>query len=129
MSTKIKRLPDSELEIMKIIWEADKPVSRAYIDEQLIGKKDWAITTVLNLLARLIEKGFVSSKKEGKMNIYTAIVAQEDYLELEGKSFLERLYGNSVKNFVANLYNNNSIDDDSLDELRQFLDEAKKKET
>lgn len=53
----IRRLPDSELEIMLILWEAGKPVSRSYIDDQLKGKKEWAITTVLKLLSRLTERG------------------------------------------------------------------------
>ena len=51
----IKRIPDSELEIMMIIWEADKPVSSAYIIEKLKGEKDWAHTTVLNFLEEYIK--------------------------------------------------------------------------
>ena len=31
----LKKLPDSELDIMLIIWEAKKPISRAYIESQI----------------------------------------------------------------------------------------------
>ena len=40
MSKLIKRLPDSELEIMMIIWEANEPVTSAYISEKLKDKKE-----------------------------------------------------------------------------------------
>jgi len=62
----IRRLPDSELEIMKIIWDAKEPVTSAYISEKLKGKKDWKITSILTFLARLTEKGFMSAREKGR---------------------------------------------------------------
>lgn len=125
MNKKIKRLPDSELDVMLVIWEAGKPVSRAYIDERLREKKNLAATTVLTFLSRLIEKGFVTCERQGKMNIYSAAVKEEDYLASESKHFLEKLYRGSLKTFVASLYNNNAISDDEISELREFLDKAR----
>lgn len=124
MDSMIKRLPDSELEIMMIIWQAGQPVTSAYISEQLKNKKKWKITSILTFLARLTEKGFLTSRREGKINIYSAVIGEEEYLEKEGKSFLEKLYGNSLTTFVASLYKGNAICDEDLTELRQFIDEA-----
>ncbi|SHI14913.1 Predicted transcriptional regulator [Sporobacter termitidis DSM 10068] len=131
MHDSLRRLPDAELEIMLILWEAGKPVQRSYIDEQLKGKKDWAVSTVLNLLARLIDRGFVAVARQGagKMNIYSAAVSEQEYLEFESKTMLEKLYGNSLKNFVATLYSGKAIDDRDINELRVFLDEHRKRGT
>lgn len=52
----IKKLPDSELEIMMIIWDADEKVTSDYIMEKL--NKTWQKTTVLNFLTRLCDRGF-----------------------------------------------------------------------
>ncbi|MEG0307198.1 MAG: BlaI/MecI/CopY family transcriptional regulator [Clostridium sp.] len=125
INKKIKRLPDSELDIMLIIWDAGRPVSRAYIEKQINEKKDLAPTTILSLLTRLIDKGFVCSEKQGKSNIFSAIVDENDYLQNEGKSILEKLYGNSLKNFVAALYQGDHIDETQLSDLRDFLDKTK----
>lgn len=122
---KLKRLPDSELDIMLIIWDAGKPVNRSYIEGKINEKKNLASTTILSLLSRLTEKGFVKCEKEGKNNIYTSLVNEDDYIQNEGKSILEKLYGNSLKNFVAALYDGNKVNEDELDELRQFLDKTK----
>lgn len=124
----IKRLPDSELEIMMIIWESSEPVTSAYVSEKLKDKKKWKITSVLTFLSRLVEKGFVASTREGKINIYSAIIGEQEYLESEGKSFLEKLYGNSLTTFVSSLYKCNAINDDDLAELRNFIDKATKGE-
>ncbi len=121
-------LPNSELEIMMAIWEAKKPVSRLEIDEK-ISEKNWQAPTVLKFLSRLTEKGFLKCEKpEGaKTNIYTAIVSEEEYLEFESNSVLGKFCGRSVKSLVANLYENNTINDSELDELQKFINEAKQK--
>ncbi|QEH66919.1 BlaI/MecI/CopY family transcriptional regulator [Cellulosilyticum sp. WCF-2] len=119
----IKRLPDAELEIMKIIWEANEEVTSAYIMEQLKGVKTWGNTTVLNFLARLVERGFIQSERVGKSNVYTAIIDEKCYLQNESKSFLERLHGNSVKSLIAALYNGHTITEQDLKELKDFIDE------
>ncbi len=120
-------LPNSELEIMMAIWEAGKPVSRLEIDEK-ISEKNWQAPTVLKFLSRLTEKGFLKCEKTegGKTNLYTPLVSEEEYLEFESNSVLGKFCGRSVKSLVANLYENNTINDSELDELQKFIDEAKK---
>ncbi len=125
MSKNTKRLPDSELDIMLVIWDAGEPVSRSYIEKRINEKKNLAPTTILSLLSRLIDKGFVHSEKQGKSNIYSALVPENNYIQSEGKSMLEKLYGNSLKNFVASLYDGKRVDQVELSELRAFLDEVK----
>lgn len=119
----LKRLPDSELEIMIIIWKAGEPVTSAYVIQKLEGEKDWATTTVLNFLARLVERQFLAVKKQGKINIYTPLVTEREYLEKESKSFLERLHGRSLKSFVAALYDGQSIDKEDMKELKSYIEE------
>lgn len=123
MSKIIKRLPDSELEIMMIIWEAGEPVSSSYLMERLAGEKKWVATTVLNFLSRLVERGFLSVEKQGRFNIYEPLVAEKDYLEMESRSFLERLHKSSLKSFVAALYEGRSISSQDMEELRSYMEQ------
>ncbi len=122
MLEKMRRLPDAELEIMLAVWGAGAPVSSTYILEQVQDKRSWALATLMTVLSRLTEKGFLICRKEGRNNLYCAAVGEEEYKENEGKSLLEKLYGNSFKNLVASLYNGNAIDKNDLAELRLFLD-------
>ena len=50
--SKIKRLPDAELEIMNALWDADAPLTAAELETALPGPPR-ARTTLLTLLARL----------------------------------------------------------------------------
>ncbi len=121
-----KRLSDAELEIMLVLWHSEQPVSASYILEALEGKRKWALPTLMTVLTRLIKKDFLSCEKRGRNNFYRSIVEEDAYKEREGKSILEKLYGNSFKSFVTALYQSKAIGEKDLDELRDFLDKADK---
>ncbi len=115
------RLPDTELEIMKAIWEADRTLSTSEIKAILEQNRPWNISALQTLLNRLIERGFLSSYKDGKNRFYTAQVAKADYVAMENKSFLEKVNDRSVTKLVASLYESHSISDADLDELAAFI--------
>lgn len=122
MKQKFNRLPDSELDIMLVLWNHEPPMSRLDIERIVNQKKALAPTTILTLLSRLEKKQFVSVRKEGKVNFYTPLVSQEEYRQCEGRNVLEKLYGNSLKKFVTSLYQG-KMDEKDIKELSEFLKE------
>ncbi|MDR3270216.1 MAG: BlaI/MecI/CopY family transcriptional regulator [Peptococcaceae bacterium] len=123
MDKKIKRLGDAELEIMLAIWGADEPVASNYVLECLRKRRKWTLPAVMTALARLCDKGFVLCDRSTRTNYYTALIAEKDYKASEGSSFLEKMYGNSLRNLVTNLYDSKAIGDQDLSELRKMIDE------
>ena len=118
----IKKLPDSELEIMMVIWNAEEKVTSDYIMANL--DKTWQKTTVLNFLTRLCDRGFLKYHKEGRLNVYEPLVNKEEYLQKESKSFLQKLHNNSLKSLVTSLYDGKNISKEDLEELKKFIEEA-----
>lgn len=119
----MKRLPESELEIMQIIWEETAPVSRMTIETALQSIHPLAPTTILTLLTRLCEKGFLSLKKEGRTNLYEPLITEKEYLAAESRSFLDRLFHGSVAGFATALCDS-GIKKEELEELRQLLEKG-----
>mgnify|MGYP005830048751 CR=1 FL=1 len=117
----MKRLPDTELEVMKALWSFGPDTPRAALDQALAAFQ-WSPNTINTYLNRLAEKGFVSVRREGKSNRYTALVSREDYLAFDSRMVLSRLYGSSPRNFVAALAKG-GLDRKDLDELQALLDE------
>lgn len=121
----MKRLPDSELEVMMAIWTLGRKVNRMEIEGELERGGELSPTTILSLLSRLEKKGFVSVEKNGKQNIYEALVSQEDYLQAESKTFLEKMYNNSITNFMMALYSGKKPSRKQLDELQDLINNFK----
>lgn len=74
MSKSIKRLGDSELEIMQVLWDAGEPVTSGYVLEKLKGKCDWRLSTLMTTLSRLGGKGFVDCDRTTRTNYYAPII-------------------------------------------------------
>ena len=122
----MKRLPDSELEIMMIIWELNKPVTRFEIEAEMDEERKLSPTTILSFLSRLQEKGFLTIEKEGKNNLYSPLIEKEAYMQRESKSILSRLFQNSAKNFLAALYDGDNLSQEDLKELEEYIREKSK---
>ena len=116
----MRRLPDTELEVMKALWTTGPDTPRATLEEELSGF-GWASNTVNTYLARLADKGFVAVRREGKSNLYTPLVSREAYLSFDSRAVLERLYG-TPRNFLAALAKG-GLKREELEELRALLDQ------
>ena len=119
--SEIMRLPDTELEIMKVIWESGETLSTSEVKILLERQRPWNVSALQTLLNRLIDRGFLESYKEGKNRFYTPLVAEKDYLAVENKAFLEKVNDHSVTKLVASLFDSHSISEADLDELAAFI--------
>lgn len=128
MNEGYERLPDSELLVMKIIWNAGEPIGTGRIVELLSEQKDWSRSTIQVLLARLEERGFVNIQKKGRFKYYVPIVKENDYLTKETKTFMELFYNNSYQKLIASLVKEESMTENDLDEIMQLIKKAKRGE-
>lgn len=123
MNHTIRRLPDTELEVMQALWASDTPVPRAQLEERLAQTHPMATTTLLTLLSRLSEKGFVRVDKEGRKSLYAPLVTREDYLAAQSRSFIQKLCGGSLSTFASALCDS-GLSKEELEELRELLKEG-----
>lgn len=70
-------------------------------------------------------KGYVSREKQGKGYLYAAALAREDYLPVESRSALERMFGGSAKNLIAAMAQTKDLSKEDIDELAAYLEELK----
>lgn len=121
MKSSIRRLPDTELEVMQAIWSCTAPVARTDINEILKDTHPMALTTLLTLLTRLSEKGFIKIEKNGRSSRYFPLVTQQEYLAAQSKQFLHKLCGGSLPTFAAALCDS-GLTKKELAQLRDLLE-------
>ena len=121
MNGELRRLPDAELEVMQAVWDCHSPVARADIEERLFKTHPMAMTTLLTLLTRLAEKGFLRIEKLGRASRYIPLVSRENYLSVQSKRFVDKLCGGSIPTFATALCNS-GLTKEELAELREMLE-------
>lgn len=123
MKKLIRRLPDSELAVMQAVWECTPPVSRTALEEKLLPTYPMAQTTLLTLLTRLAQKGFLTIEKQGRANFYLPTVTRDAYLADQSRRFVDQLCGGSISLFASALCDS-GLSRDELEQLRKLLEEG-----
>ena len=119
----IRKLPDGELAVMQAVWELEGPATRPELEAALASSHPMAATTLLTLLSRLVEKGFLSQEKAGRGSRWTPLVNREDYLAAQGSRFYRSLCGGDLSRF-ANALCHSGLTREELSQLRKLLEEV-----
>jgi len=121
----IKRLPDSEFEIMEIIWDnpPPPPMTTLQIMEKMKPDRNIKLQTLLTMLLRLTEKGFLTSARVGRERNYTPVISKQAYMQVETETFMTRHYIHSMGSFIKTFYEGQELSPDEIKELKDWLAE------
>lgn len=121
MNSTIRRLPDAELEVMQAIWSCTPPVARTDIENILKDTHPMALTTLLTLLSRLSEKGFIKIEKVSRSASYYPLVTKQEYLAQQSNRFLHQLCGGNLSTFASALCDS-GLTKEEISKLRDLLE-------
>ena len=119
-------ISEAEYQVMKLIWDK-APVSTKEVTEILTVESSWKPKTIQTLLSRLIKKGAIGYKKEGRVFVYTPLIKEEDYVEQESSSFLNKFYDGALNSMVVNFLEQDKLTENDINELKKILDMEKDK--
>lgn len=124
-----QQLSDAELEIMKIVWENPAEVTLfSYIMDGLAARgKPCQKNTLIVLLSRLMNKGFLSARKIGRHNEYTTLISEAEYQTAQTKTFLNKIYEGSAGGLVATLIAGDLLTEEEYEELKKLLETGREK--
>ena len=118
-----KRLPDSEFEIMEIIWGNPPPITTLQIMEKMEPDRNLKLQTLLTMLVRLIEKGFLTSERVGRERNYSPVISKQEYMKVETGSFMSRHYINSMGGLIKTFFDGQELSPVDIRELHDWLAE------
>ena len=116
------KLSETELELMRAIWDLGRPVTVAELLALFAPRKGWKLSTVSTLVNRLVEKGFLTKTPRGKAYLFTPTLSLEAYKRRETHSFLQTIHGSSLSSFVAALSAEDGVTPEQLAALRAWLE-------
>jgi predicted transcriptional regulator len=117
---KMKKLPAAEFDVMKAVWDNEPPLTSSIIIKHL--GNSWKAPTLITLMNRLTERGFLRSEKNGKERTYFPLISREDYLKFETDSFMKIFHNNSIAGFMSALFGDRKPSDDEMDKIKEWLE-------
>ena len=114
------KIADSEFEVMRILWREGRSMPFGEIRAELEDKIGWKKSTIQTLVLRLRDKGIITAHDK-YVTMYSANVSQEEFVQSEGQTFIDKVFGGSAKNLVAALCRSGKLDENDIDELKAFF--------
>jgi BlaI family penicillinase repressor len=113
-------LTNAEEQIMRLLWKLDKAFIRDLLNEFAEPKP--APTTVITLLKRMIDKGFVSYRQCGNSREYYPVVKKSEYFSDHINGLIKDFFNNSTAQFASFFTNDTNMSAEELKELRDMVD-------
>jgi len=127
MPPRLTPLSETELEVLRALWDRGAGTVRE-INELLAERgRRWAYTTVLTLLARLEGKGYVASDKSGVAHVFRPLVTREKLLSQRLDTLAAELCEGTATPLVHALVQGRRFTPDEIARFRQLLDEIEEK--
>ena len=114
------KISDSELEVMKLLWQAEDALPVTEIREALQKSRGWEATTVKTLVSRLVSKGVIRQEKRNVF-YYSPLISEREYNGWATRHLIERLYNGSARELVAALVHSDGLSQADLEELREMF--------
>lgn len=120
MSILPEKISDSELEVMKVLWEAGDALPITDLRTALHERKGWEATTIKTLVSRLVTKGVLQQEKRNVF-YYRPLIGREEYSDWAAQDLVDRLFKGSARNLVATLFKSDGLSAEDLEELRDMF--------
>jgi BlaI family penicillinase repressor len=123
----IPKISNAEWEVMKIIWSHSE-ITSINIIQELKDKAQWKPATVKSLINRLLNKNAIGFNKLCNEYLYYPLVSEDECINLESQSFINRVFNGSVKSMLLTFVESKEISQTDINELKNILNKSSKKE-
>lgn len=120
-----ERISDAEHAVMEVLWD-NSPRAASEVCDALCARRGWSMPTVKTLLSRLVAKGAVETRPDGRRFLYSPLLERSDYVGGESRRLVDRLFGGRAAPLLAHLAEAEALSDDDIAEIERLLKEIRK---
>jgi BlaI family penicillinase repressor len=110
-----------ELELMKIIWRRDEPVTVRDVYEELRTSRPVAYTTVMTSLKTLEQKGHLKTTQQDRAYLYRPARPKHQVIKEMVRDFVNRVFNGSSQPLVLHLLEDNQLSESELREITRLM--------
>ena len=116
------KISETEWEVMQVLWAKSPRSAGEIIDSLVAADSTWHPKTAKTLLNRLVKKKALGYEKQGRAYLYRPLVKEADCALAESESFLDRVFGGSLKPMLAHLVERKKLSAAEIRELKRLLE-------
>jgi BlaI family transcriptional regulator, penicillinase repressor len=125
MRPKSPTLTANELEMMRIVWRHDTPVTVRDVYEELRTRRAVAYTTVMTSMKTLEQKGYLKATQHDRAYLYRPSKPKQQVIRAMVREFVDRVFNGSAGPLVAHLVEDDRLTEDELREITRMMGNKK----
>ncbi len=123
MAKRPPTIPDSELDVIKVLWDRGQGTVREILETLRAAGRQWSYATVATLLDRLETKGMITSDRGALAFVYRPAITAQDVQQKRLKSLVDKLYQGEPGLLVLHLLKSHPLDPGHAKEVRALLED------
>jgi predicted transcriptional regulator len=123
MAKRPPSIPDSELDVLKVLWDRGQATVREVLETLRSAGRQWSYATVATLLDRLETKGVVTSDRSELAFVYRPVISTQEVRQKRVSNLVDKLYQGEPGLLVLHLLKAHPLDADQAREVRALLEE------
>lgn len=114
-------IPDSELDVLKVLWDRGQSTVREVLETLRAAGHQWSYATVATLLDRLETKGVITSDRSQLAFVYRPVISNQEVRQKRVNNLVDKLYQGEPGLLVLHLLKSHPIDPDQAEQVRALL--------
>jgi len=116
----------AEFEILEVMWDQGPSTVRQVMTE-LNKQRRRAYTTIMTLMNSMADKGILAQKQQGRAFVYEAKINQGKLQTRMLNDLIGKVFDGSASALVNKILSEGQADEDELEEIRQAIEEYKRR--
>ena len=124
MNDIINKVTDTELDILKVLWNCEQAMTEKEIRAAV--NQGWTSGATNRMIIRLLEKSVLKREKKDNLFYYLPTITEDEFTKARTMNFLTKIYGGNAKGLVATLLAQDALSEHDIDNLKTYWQERKR---
>jgi len=115
---------DAQVEVLNILWDRGE-ATVGEVWQAFSARRPVARNTVLTLVTRLEEKGWLRRHEEGNVLRYSAVVPKQTALRQIARRLVDTAFGGSAEGLIMTLLGGDDLSEGEAERIRAMLERVR----
>ena len=118
----LTQIGETEMEVLHHVWALGE-ATVAEVRERILEERDVAYTTIMTVMKKLAEKGYLQYRKEGRSYVYSPAQPPDEVQHGLLTSLMDNVFKGSPMDLVQTLVRHENLSDAERQEIKSLIDQ------
>jgi len=118
----LTHLGETEMEVLQHVWRLGK-ATVAQVHERILKTRKVAYTTIMTVMKKLSDKGYLNYEKDGATYVYEPARSQEEVQQKLISNLVDQAFNGSSVALIQTLVKRDALSDQERDHILKLIED------